>query len=223
MVNRILLTGGLLVSLISSAVASSESFAYDSFEKDALVISHSLNKEKDTEITTGALNIAPVFNIFNGKIANGLSIGLSIEDYNINFTKVSGDFDKRELTIDTPYNIFIKNLSVKTTSTSSTLLLNTNSNSINETNNFIGISYRKYLNNQDDDFFDSKEEKNVELNYFTFKAGISINNNNPYYIGLSYNYVKKMRDRLNGYGELSFDKYEFGTDASIKFGISYEF
>jgi len=179
---KVLLTIGLISCLVSSAIASSF-----------------------------GINIAPSIGYFKKNLGIGVELGVGYKNYTISYTKLNGNFEKKEINIYTPFNVFIKNLSIK-------------NNNIDKTNTFLGVDYTYYLfnHNDADDFKVIKKDSN-ELNYFKFRIGVSINNDNPYYVGMLFNCIREIFDDLYGYNQLGIDKYEFGTEFFVKMGLSYDF
>jgi len=183
---KILLTAGLLASLVSSAIAGS----YSDF------------------LQSVGINVTPVISNFKGDIGSGVEFGIGYKGYIVNYVKVNGNLQEKNIVIDTPYYFFIKSISIKT-------------NSTKHFNNFLGIKYITCLNKTDDNEFVIRKHK--QLIYLVLRGGISINNNNPYYVSLLLDYDKKLNNKLYYYNQVGFNKYEFGNEFFLKLGVSYEF
>jgi hypothetical protein len=157
-----------------------------------------------------SFGISPTIGFFKGKNGKGINVNLANNEFIINYTKLNGDFDKKEIGIENKY-FFFENQTIKT-------------DNLDKTNNFIGLKYTYYLlnnSNAQDIFF--PKNTHFGISFLKFKAGVSLSNNNPYLIGASFNYAKEISKNLTGYTFVGINRYSFGTEFLGKISLLFNF
>jgi hypothetical protein len=153
--------------------------------------------------------VSPVFANFKGKNGTGFNVNIGNNQLILNYLNINGSFSKKEIEAENKY-VFLTHQSIQTKDYDKKI------------NNFIGIKYDYHLDflTKIDDF----DQNSPSLAFLEAKAGISINNNNPFLLNASFNFLKKLtKNNLIGYVKLGATRYNFGTEFLASSGLAFNF
>jgi hypothetical protein len=166
-----------------------------------------------TKIGDISVAVSPVFANFKGeKGENGTGFNVKIGNNQLilNYQNINGSFSKKEIEAENKY-VFLMHQSIQT------------KNNDKKINNFIGIKYDYHLDflTKIDDF---DSQNSSSLAFLEAKAGISINNNNPFLLNASFNFLKKLtKNNLIVYVKVGATRYNFGTEFLASSGLAFNF
>jgi hypothetical protein len=163
-----------------------------------------------TKIGNIGVAVSPVFANFKGENGSGFNVEIGNNQLILNYQNINGSFSKKEIEAENKY-VFLMHQSIQTKDDDKKI------------NNFIGLKYDYHL-----DFFtkidDFDSQNSPSLAFLEAKAGISINNNNPFLLNASFNFLKKLtKNNLIGYVKLDATRYNFGTEFSANAGLAFNF
>lgn len=164
-----------------------------------------------TKIGDIGVAVSPVFANFKGENGTGFNVKIGNNQLILNYQNINGSFSKKEIKAENKY-VFLMHQSIQTKDEIDKKI-----------NNFIGIKYDYHLDflTKIDDF---DSQNSSSLAFLEAKAGISINNNNPFLLNASFNFLKKLtKNNLIGYVKLDATRYNFGTEFSASSGLAFNF
>jgi hypothetical protein len=164
-----------------------------------------------TKIGDIGFAVSPVFANFKGKNGTGFNVNIGNNQLILNYQNINSSFfSKKEIKAENKY-VFLMHQSIQT------------KNNDKKINNFIGIKYDYHLDflTKIDDF---DSQNSSSLAFLEAKAGISINNNNPFLLNASFNFLKKLtKNNLIGYVKVGATRYNLGTEFSASSGLAFNF